>query len=811
MSLVAPLPIDGEELVAPAPDTPAAQEDPAASKKSAIASLEASIIIGTEEEEENVDQIERVLGQFMFKEQGMSVEQAFKYHNQNEDDGLDERELKAVLQKAKVSFSPREFEILMSRYDLDNSGGITTTEFQLTYRVDRKALLDFVSLKDRQRAACVQIPITILFFLILLFLISMHDLTHEKFSTEAGLSSELLATKSNGVKFSTISSIKDYWTWIEGVLISKAFIQNNPSTGDPLPKGDWGFMSRYNKIIGSGIEISQMRSIKEPCANEQLSNAYGHECKPELKPSAKSYGLQICNATVKKHCWSKPPNSKLTDDDRRGFHQSAIDCKPGQLCTPQVRHGANFVFSLDYLNSQAVLKEQLKYYRGRHWIDEQTVEVIVTINTYNAEHGLFAQMILTSRFDRGGRVENKWHSESIKGNPYQDYHWVIGLDVVWILMALSLLFGEFKEMKEEGLQYFKDFWNLLDWIQCLLTIGIECYWIYIVVAGHELLDSYADSHDSDMLQIGFNGTLATSERNEVGNQLGLLLQHGIIYRYLTVLNVLVLVIRFFKAFNVQPRLAVISKTLSKAVPDLAHFLVIFMCLFMTFVMFAHFVFGHIVTTYSTVALSFYNTFRGFVAAPAVNVPEIIKTNGFTIVPRQFVFPMAELWWLMFMILLFLVVRSILLAIVLEAYKEAKAGSTHSTTMWAQANDMIRDMISGWRGIMRLGDVQNVLENELEKERVNMQMILDCYKAKKQEDGSSYKEADSVLFSLVLVKEFFAFVEVRLPAQDQLRALSAFARISELDTNFNDVCTRIDKLEQKFGDIHDLLRDIKSRN
>merc|ERR1711934_1236404 len=162
---------------------------------------------------------------------------------------------------------------------------------------------------------------------------------------------------------------------------------------------------------------------------------------------------------------------------------------------------------------------------------------------------------------------------------------------------------------------------------------------------------------------------------------------------------------------------------------------------------------------------------------------------------------------MFMVLLFLVVRSILLAIVLEAYKEAKAGSTHSTTMWAQANDMIRDMISGWRGIMRLGDVQNVLE----KERVNMQMILDCYKAKKQEDGSSYKEADSVLFSLVLVKEFFAFVEVRLPAQDQLRALSAFARISELDTNFNDVCTRIDKLEQKFGDIHDLLRDIKSRN
>jgi len=214
-----------------------------------------------------------------------------------------------------------------------------------------------------------------------------------------------------------------------------------------------------------------------------------------------------------------------------------------------------------------------------------------------------------------------------------------------------------------------------------------------------------------------------------------------------------------------------------------------------------------------VALSFYNTFRGFVAAPAVNVPEIVKTNGFTIVPRKFVFPMAELWWLMFMVLLFLVVRSILLAIVLEAYKEAKASSTHSTTMWAQASDMIRDMISGWRGIMRLGDVQNVLEKDLdpEQERVNMQMIVACYKANKQREGGKLLENESVLFSLVLVKEFFAYIEVNLPAQDQLRALSAYARITELDTNFNDVCSRIDKLEQKFGDIHDLLRDIKSRN
>merc|ERR1711881_519175 len=135
-------------------------------------------------------------------------------------------------------------------------------------------------------------------------------------------------------------------------------------------------------------------------------------------------------------------------------------------------------------------------------------------------------------------------------------------------------------------------------------------------------------------------------------------------------------------------LAVISKTLFNSFPDLAHFIVIFGCLWFTFVMFAHFVFGHMIETYSTVGHAIFNTFRGFVAAPAVNVPEIISTNAADIVPRAWVFPMAEVWWLMFMVLLFLVVRSILLAIVREAYKEAKRSSIHATTMWGQAWDMM---------------------------------------------------------------------------------------------------------------------------
>merc|ERR1712159_347890 len=115
--------------------------------------------------------------------------------------------------------------------------------------------------------------------------------------------------------------------------------------------------------------------------------------------------------------------------------------------------------------------------------------------------------------------------------------------------------------------------------------------------------------------------------------------------------------------------------------------------------------------------------------------------------------------------------------------------------------------------IRLRDVITVLKKNLESmEAINMDMIVNAYAKNLEEDPKkkNINFIESKTFILGLVKEFFAFVEVRLPAQDKLRALSAFARISELDSNFNDVCGRIHKLEQKFSQIHQLLSELKGR-
>ncbi len=50
-------------------------------------------------------------------------------------------------------------------------------------------------------------------------------------------------------------------------------------------------------------------------------------------------------------------------------------------------------------------------------------------------------------------------------------------------------------------------------------------------------------------------------------------------------------------------------------------------------MYAHFVFGHIVKSYADVGAATFNTFRDFAAAAAINVPEILVTNGLDVIPR----------------------------------------------------------------------------------------------------------------------------------------------------------------------------------
>jgi hypothetical protein len=60
-------------------------------------------------------------------------------------------------------------------------------------------------------------------------------------------------------------------------------------------------------------------------------------------------------------------------------------------------------------------------------------------------------------------------------------------------------------------------------------------------------------------------------------------------------------------------------------------------------------------------------------------------------------------------------------------------------MWGQGYDMIRDYISGLRGVIRLRDVNDVLKKNLaNKERVNMSMIVRCYADNLKKDPKKKK-------------------------------------------------------------------------
>ena len=60
-----------------------------------------------------------------------------------------------------------------------------------------------------------------------------------------------------------------------------------------LPHNDWGYLAKYNRVIG-GLRITQHRSEEHHCHYEELSEFYG-ECQPLGTTDSHSYGYPDCS------------------------------------------------------------------------------------------------------------------------------------------------------------------------------------------------------------------------------------------------------------------------------------------------------------------------------------------------------------------------------------------------------------------------------------------------------------------------------------------------------------------------------------
>jgi hypothetical protein len=142
-----------------------------------------------------------------------------------------------------------------------------------------------------------------------------------------------------------------------------------------------------------------------------------------------------------------------------------------------------------------------------------------------------------------------------------------------------------------------------------------------------------------------------------------------IFRLIQGMYPLIVVLRVFKAFSHQPRLSIVTRTVSASFVDLLHFLVVFMSVMFSFGTSGVILFGRDIDGFTHPLRAFTSCFNTMMGD--FDWDELNNIGRFE----------AGCWFFGFMIMIVVLLLNMLLAIVMDAYSEQKAAIGDAETLW----------------------------------------------------------------------------------------------------------------------------------
>jgi len=359
------------------------------------------------------------------------------------------------------------------------------------------------------------------------------------------------------------------------------------------------------------------------------------------------------------------------------------------------------------------------------------------------------------------------------------------VDLVWIAFQIYTAVSEGRDLCEDGWAEYSHgiagVWNVIDWVQIFVTVTVAAIWFTMV------------GYLVDMLIDGDNGADGT----DFVDTIDLIVGYSTWYKGLSVINLFILLLRFFKGFSAQPRLRVLVDAISGAAVDLAHWFIIFVSLLLAFVMNAMFLFGHQVEIFSDASKALFYSTRGWIVANAIPYNAFFETDP----------TLAISWFILYTLIMMFVVQKMVLAIILGSFARARGANRDARTLWAQTSDFCVDMQASMQKLMKLSDVIRLLEEPEFKlnteERINLNMLLESYH--KYHKLSPKQEEYSQKFSLSLMQEFFANYDKIRKTDMYVRRTNAYARTTQFDDDFIDLHERLDQLEEHADEVLRVLR------
>jgi hypothetical protein len=450
-----------------------------------------------------------------------------------------------------------------------------------------------------------------------------------------------------------VNSVADFWSWVSNGLVPLIFQQGRTfhegynetdewyENNTDVPMTSRGVWLTYNRIVG-GIRLRQQRSKNIGCESvKALLPVYdmscvgglGYELDPEIR------------------------NARFTSDS--------------------VREVWLYTYSdLADLQQQVWALEQTK------WLDRLTMKVEASIPAYNGELGLHVMIYVNFFFSRGGHIWKKLMPLGFAAQWHPHWYYWIG-DFIWMFCVLYIFVSELGEMwgviKRKGISGIKteyiSFWNAFDWF------SLFCAFVVMGMFGAvmNMVNGLNDSLEAlkDPIRVGHDAASYKGALDLHTELLEAAVAYVNTFRYVMAAYPLIIILRLFKAYASQPRLAMVTKTLESSGQELVEFGLVFFSVFITITISGVVLFGREVKSFGTLGRAVFASFRMLIGD--------LMWDETSKVGRLFAFA----WILVFMVVMVMLLLNMLLAIIMKHYVQAKDQAGNAQTLWSEAAQVFR--------------------------------------------------------------------------------------------------------------------------
>eukprot|EP00928_Gymnodinium_smaydae_P018445 TRINITY_DN1701_c0_g1_i2.p1 TRINITY_DN1701_c0_g1~~TRINITY_DN1701_c0_g1_i2.p1 ORF type:complete len:652 (-),score=148.84 TRINITY_DN1701_c0_g1_i2:1638-3593(-) len=545
--------------------------------------------------------------------------------------------------------TPGEHGSTIEPDDAIEDHGVPTSIFQ-----------EYLSQEVEVNEACWSLPFTLLLVVSYAFFAILHDSAVQIRAVEESMEFDI--TENANFAFTgsfighknidDVNNIPDFFSWLHRGLLPLG-LQQNPAlseahnASDPryaaiapqaLPRGLW---LSYNRVVG-GIRLQQERSGEGDDPNrcstlESVLPFYGMDCVQglgyELDPEMRS-ARYTTNPQRTKWLWVYEDMQELQ----------------------------NQVWKLE-------LDE---------WFDRHVRKIEIVIPVYNAEFGVHSVIYVNLFISRGGHI---WKSIIPLSTVavWFPHWWYWAIDAIWILCMLYILLSELVEVAKvckrggaKGIwnEYF-GFWNAFDWISIVGAVAVV---IMFVIALN--LTEAANVRMAALPDQPPPGSAPQAEYNEAValylDAAEAAVQECHQLKLVLFMYPFMIIVRLFKAFGAQPRLALMTSTISRSAKDLCHFGIVFASIFLSFVVSGAILFGREVRSFGTFPRAMMACFRMLVGD--LDWDEL-REVGF--------FEAAAYVW-MFILLMVHLLLNMTMAIIMDHYVAAKEAAREAETLWEEA-------------------------------------------------------------------------------------------------------------------------------